>query len=350
MLTPSQVASLPDSLVKLMAELDAELVVKGAELAVRGATAAQIRTQLEAIASGYSLRITGTTAELVRSAVTKTLAPSEALYAAADLAVVPSVATAGITRRAIRTAQREALTLRSKALEARIVVVRSAIEQSAAKLASGAVTRQAATAEAVNAIGDSAASFTYATASGTRTMELESAVRQAIGTLAHRTGLEAQDARMGEMGVEYVLVSQHGGARPEHAEWQGQVYAYPDELEEVTGYPSDSMGLGGINCRHSFSPYLPGVSPDIPEQLDEEAVNEVYEGTQRQRTIERNLRHYKRRLGANDAGLSLDPDNVHLASQAKRDRELIAKWHKESRENVARYDLTRRGYAERPLR
>ncbi|MGL4680469.1 MAG: phage minor capsid protein, partial [Plesiomonas shigelloides] len=199
-------------------------------------------------------------------------------------------------------------------------------------------------------IGDEAAQFTYATATGTRAIELESAVRQAIGTLAHRTALSAQDARMGEMGVEYVLVSQHMGARPEHAEWQGQVYGYPDELEEVTGYPSDPLGLGQINCRHSFSPYLPGVSPDPAEVIDEEASAEVYAGTQRQRQIERNLRHYKRRLGGNNAALSLDPNNAQVSANAKRDRELIAKWHKESRENVAKYDLTRRGYAERPLR
>lgn len=55
----------------------------------------------------------------------------------------------------------------------------------------------------------------------------------------------------------------HGGARPEHAEWQGKVYSrsgkskkYPS-LVDKTGYGT-GPGLGGWNCRHSMFPFYEG--------------------------------------------------------------------------------------------
>ena len=92
---------------------------------------------------------------------------------------------------------------------------------------------------------------------------------------------------------------------------------YPDFIES-TGY-GDVLGLCGVNCRHSFGPYIEGVSPETysDDDLDEMASKMVtykdwrtgeertvpyYDATQIQRGIERNVRKWKRRQAVKEAG------------------------------------------------
>lgn len=72
-----------------------------------------------------------------------------------------------------------------------------------------------------------------------------------------------------------VEVTAHGGARPEHAEWQCKIYSrsgkskkYPS-LKEITGYGT-GPGLGGWNCRHSMFPYYEGTTRAYTEDELEE--------------------------------------------------------------------------------
>ena len=53
-----------------------------------------------------------------------------------------------------------------------------------------------------------------------RTDTIEVAVRRAVVTGVNRTALRLQDARADEMGADLVEVSAHAGARPSHAQWQ----------------------------------------------------------------------------------------------------------------------------------
>lgn len=126
---------------------------------------------------------------------------------------------------------------------------------------------------------------------------IETATTRAVRTGISQASAHIQLARMDEMGVDMVLVSSHLGARPEHAEWQGQVYSR-DELEERTGYGSVT-GLCGANCRHNFSPYFEGMSNPF-EQYDSEENKKQYELEQRQRTLERRIRGTKREVMALD--------------------------------------------------
>ena len=350
MLTPAQVAALPDAIVAVVHALDTSLAVQGAKYAV---DLYADRARLVALGSGFQREVADTVATAVRTAVKDATAAPEALYAAAETAgklgpyapLADSVAVRAIVGVAVTRAQAEARAIVSRAVEARAGNVWASIEAASVRAASGAITREEAVLQAVRAIGEQATAFTY----GGRVVELESAVRQSIGTLCHRTAVDAMASRMGEVGVEQVYVSQHFGARPEHAVWQGQVYGYPDELEEMTGYPSDDLGLAGINCRHSFTAYIDGVSPEPPATIDEDANAAVYAATQEQRRIERTLRGYKRREAVSAEAARLAPDNPLLAKQHAKDRDLVATWNRRAADNAKAFDLTRRRASENPI-
>lgn len=74
--------------------------------------------------------------------------------------------------------------------------------------------------------------------------------------------MKGQEQLAMELGMDLVEVTAHAGARPSHAEWQGQVYSLTGntrgyaKLSDATGYGTGE-GLGGWNCRHSFFPWSP---------------------------------------------------------------------------------------------
>ena len=146
---------------------------------------------------------------------------------------------------------------------------------------------------------------------------LLTSVNQTIGVL---TEMQAED-----LGVQYCEVSAHSGARPSHAEWQGQIYKieghddYPN-FEESTGY-GDITGLCGVNCRHTFYPYWPGISKPAysAEKLAEYENHRVeyegieytdYEASQIQRGMERSIRATRRELASTDAARKASEDEA----------------------------------------
>ena len=137
---------------------------------------------------------------------------------------------------------------------------------------------------------------------------IEGAVRRDTLTAVNQLANKVAEKITKEIGADYVEVSAHIGARVDeknpianHAGWQGKVYKidgedeYPN-LKESTGYPDDIQGLGGVNCRHRIFPFFPGISVPNPHQIDEEENKKVYEATQKQRAMERNIRAIKKRL------------------------------------------------------
>lgn len=164
--------------------------------------------------------------------------------------------------------------------------------------------------------------------SGLRYVNYASGITRGIDVAAHlavRTTLNqmAADISMSnaeQLGTDLVEVSSHGGARDgdghaNHAGWQGKVYsisgkAHPKEskrlgykilsLEAVTGYPHDPAGLCGYNCKHTFYPFIEGISDPTPLEKEPEPVKvdgrtyTFYQATQYQRRLERELREFKR--------------------------------------------------------
>ena len=174
-----------------------------------------------------------------------------------------------------------------------------------------------------------------------RVDSLEVAVRRAVVTGANQTAAKVQETLADELDVELVEVTAHGGARPEHAKWQGKVFSRNGDVEiegvkykdlrKATGYGS-AGGLCGVNCRHNFHPYVHGA----PRSWSDKQIKDLekknityngeeyteYEASQIQRGIERDIRSLKRQIAAIEAGggdASAERSQLRKANKAYTD-------------------------------
>jgi len=213
----------------------------------------------------------------------------------------------------------------TKALQGSVIAYTKAINNAYLAMATGNTTFEDAVRNAVSQIGLSGISIvdskskvrdnelikkngqlftTYSDGSKIRMYPLDSAVRRDITTQINQASatLTLQDCQ--ELGVTLVETSWHNGARPEHEVWQGQVFSLDPNNTKYgyfygsldAGLPAygDTLGICGINCYHSFSPYLEG-SPraDQTGKKSAEENAKQYANQQKQRAYERNLRALK---------------------------------------------------------
>lgn len=162
-------------------------------------------------------------------------------------------------------------------------------------------------------------------------------------------------------GCEFVEVSSHYGARPSHQEWEGRVYSLKgrvtvdgttyEDFGEGTGYygtgPYAALGdrLCGVNCRHHWGPWFPGLPRAYhpnPKHPSGRSNAEIYELTQKQRQMERNIRATKRELKAAEATYAAKPtlENQIEANKVreslKRQQERLAKLCDENKDVLKR--------------
>lgn len=137
---------------------------------------------------------------------------------------------------------------------------------------------------------------------------IEVAVARAVRTGVAQAAGDISIKRMEEMEWDIILVSSHVGARigdggenpGNHSWWQGKYYSRTGQDKHflpfsVTGYGTGE-GLSGWNCRHSFGSGT-GRDEDNPfRQVDTEENKKIYLLEQRQRLLERRIRHTKRDL------------------------------------------------------
>lgn len=103
--------------------------------------------------------------------------------------------------------------------------------------------------------------------------------------------MNATNAVLSRTKNNLVEVSSHGGSRPDHAEWQGEVFWLhtPDPKYRpfsVCG-EGEPDGFGGVNCRHRKAPFFEGIDdPPSPEPYNED----LYKATQEQRRLEQNAK------------------------------------------------------------
>ena len=185
------------------------------------------------------------------------------------------------------------------------------------QLSSGAFSYQDAIRMAVRNLADGGAYVTYPTGHRDR---IDVAVRRCVLTGVGQTAAAVAKKRAEDSGCRYMELTAHGGARPEHARWQGQLVQIQGKrtrkvidglkvftLQEI-GY-GDGRGFKGWNCRHNWHPYYPGLStpnytPEEIARLDEKSISyngekyTAYEISQMQRKGERKVRTLKRRAAA----------------------------------------------------
>lgn len=164
---------------------------------------------------------------------------------------------------------------------------------------------------------------------------LEVAVARAVRTGLTQASGDVTLERCNELKVEQVLVTSHIGARytdkhepANHMWWQGKVYDYNKpgqtkaptdsvgkELQQIgeqmphnkdksagdfltiTGYGTGE-GLCGWNCRHTFTPFYPGININNQKQFDSEENKKRYDLDQKQRAKERRIRDLRRNYEA----------------------------------------------------
>lgn len=167
------------------------------------------------------------------------------------------------------------------------------------------------------------------TNSGLRTVDyatgwsnrVDVAARRAVMTGMSQLTAKVNDSNAEQLGTDTFEVTAHGGARPEHQEWQGKWYT-KDELESICGL-GEVTGLCGANCYHDYYPVVPGISKPTytPEEIEEfnRKENEPveyngktytkYEATQHQRKLETTMRAQRQEIkllkegGANEDDL-----------------------------------------------
>lgn len=159
---------------------------------------------------------------------------------------------------------------------------------------------------------------------------LDTVVRMAVRTSINQTAAKCQEKNLDDLECNLVETSAHAGARPSHAEWQGQIFyrnkPYKDysNFYDATGYGT-AGGLCGVNCRHSFYPYIEGISTPSFGKIDSKENNELYEKQQEQRYNERHIREWKRRQKVGEAaGLDVTKEKAKVREWTKRNQELIA--------------------------
>ena len=287
------------------------------------------------ILSQYTGKTEEALRELMQQATTEGLRSDVAVYEAAGETVPPiseseplvQTLNAGFraTRQTMRNLTKTTANTATQQFE-------RALDAAWMQVRSGAMSYDQAIRNAVKGLAQSGVeSIRYPSG---RVDTLEVATRRAVVTGVNQTTLQLQEQLADEMKFDLVEVSAHAGARPSHAEWQGEIYSrsgtskkYPS-LVEKTGYGTGA-GLGGWNCRHSFSPWFEGsprtYSKELLDSYNERSISydgkmlTEYEASQVQRSIERNIRKWKREFEALDAA-GLDTSEAAARLKIWQDR------------------------------
>lgn len=375
MLSFRQLDDLPDAVVQSIAAAEREIIDDMARRIaklgrVSDATAWQI-SRLEAIGTtqerilqslSAALNITEPQlAQLFDEAATRTLAADDKLYKAAGYEPVPLAQNAymqQIIRAGLQKTQNEYRNLTLTTAATATQQFERALDLAYSKIVSGGVGYQQAIRAGIQELTrNGLATIQYP--SGHRDY-LDTAFRRATLTGVSQTAAELQLRRMDELDTDLVETTAHHGARTaagntpaNHAGWQGRWFSrrgthdeYPDFYER-TGYGTGA-GLCGWNCRHSFFPVIEGLSDPAysAQQLRELNARTVtfdgeemslYDATQRQRYIERQIRRWKREESAMSA--------AGLDGSAAKDK--IREWQARQRDFVKQTGLTRDYFRER---
>lgn len=188
---------------------------------------------------------------------------------------------------------------------------------------SGECTREKAIADAIKECASTGTTVSYASG---QSISLDAAVRRNVMTSVNQTGAALALQSCDDMDCDYVETTAHGGARPTHEVWQGQVFCISGKdkrykkFKESTGY-GEIDGLCGANCRHSFYPFWPGFSkPAYTKAMldDYKAAKYTYNDKMLTeadcRTIqsryEREIRESKRTLASYESALNATDDEA----------------------------------------
>lgn len=360
MLPPSYLDAMPDAFVQLAQQVEDEILQDVARRIGKMGTLTEtadwqlwryqqteaVRENVVKLLAKYSGKSEATIRRLLKEAATEAMEREDAIYYHYNLEPTPFEESAALNNLLNAGARQTCGTWRNlTATTANTVsgAFERTLDVAWGKVATGAFDYKTAVKQAVDSLADEMPEITYPSG---HTDSLEVAARRAVLTGVNQTAGKLQEARMGEMNVEFVETSAHGGARPSHAEWQGRRFHrggavdylgkhYPD-FEQATGYGTGA-GLCGWNCRHTFFAVFPELGD--PPTWTEESLQELnarnieyngklytqYEVNQMQRARERNVRKWKKRYLAESAAGS---DTTDSAMRLKAARQSLSEFAK----------------------
>lgn len=176
----------------------------------------------------------------------------------------------------------------------------------------------------------------------------EAYVNMCMRNTAKNVADEVQSERCKEYGCNLIEISSHSGARPKCSKDQGKIF----DLDNGSGYTEDARGkkiryypwssssygkpdgILGINCRHHKYPFVPGVNIKTYFPIDEEENDRLYEQTQVQRALERDVRKQKRECMLYDE--LGDEEAFEKASVKLKSKEAKLKNYVDSNDNLHR--------------
>lgn len=363
MLTPAQLEAMPYELQRQIEQLEDDILESMAERLVqadfdkeafawetqKAQELLHTREEIITILSRRSGVMERTIEEILKFAAVDSLSFDAAVYSLASMNPLPVVRSPGMqqllkagianTKGVMRNWTRTTANTATKQFE-------DAMDRAYMQVLSGAFSPSTAVSHAVSDLAKSGIqSVRYPSG---RVDHMDVAARRAVRTgVAQTTGtLQLQLAR--EIGCDLMQITSHLGARPSHAQWQGRVVS----LSSKAGYLSqDAVGYGtgagfkGWNCRHDWYPYVEGIS--IPAEIyDLDENRQVYEATQKQRALERQVRASKRACVADNAALDkcTDPETrAKLTQQLERDGALLKKREEAYKELTKDYRSQRGG-------
>ena len=331
MLKPEYIQRLPENMVKLYEQAEADIL---ADMARRISTydywipavehqakmleeAGMVREEIIRRLRSLTKKTEDELVSLMREAGTAALKSDDEVYRRAGLSPSPVSASEDLQRvlqAGFEQTNGEFINLTKTTARTATMQFERALDRAYMQIALGGMDYNTSIRNAIKQLSaDGVGAIKYPSG---RVDSIEVAVRRAVVTGVNQTALKLQDARADEMGADLVEVSAHAGARPSHAEWQGGIYSrsgkskkYPDFVK-TTGYGTGA-GLGGWNCSHSFRPWFEGMSRTwSKEQLAEYQAKDYeyngvklteYEALQEQRKIERGIRRWKWEKNAMEA-------------------------------------------------
>lgn len=161
---------------------------------------------------------------------------------------------------------------------------------------------------------------------------IDVAVRRAVLTGVSQTTGQVSMAYAQDMGCDLMEITAHAGARPSHALWQGQIVSLSGRVRYLStsdiGYGTGD-GFKGWGCRHDWFPYFEGLSKSAYPRQEIDAYNNatvqydgqtipLYDATQMQRAMERQIRDTKYVLAGLDTGRK-EADNAALVAALEQD-------------------------------
>ncbi len=204
---------------------------------------------------------------------------------------------------------------------------RKIIEETTGKVLAGTTTFHKAVAETTVKWANSGVMTGFIDRGG-NPWSLERYISTVIKSTVNRTYNDLRMSRMSEYDVNTVVVTTVPDPRNICSQIQGKVASILPIDENDTGYPSvyefgygEPSGIRGINCRHMFVPFIPGVNTNTQPQYTEDEMKENREEREKQRYLERRIKESKR--GLKIAEIYGDDEVIAKYKKQVRDRQSV---------------------------